>query len=244
VTDIFPVSSPITYDDGTMQPIFRDFLRKLGEVQVNTYTLVSTDDAGDGTVEGDTNASDFTAQGTPPSPGSAFNVLASDVVQFVHKAVLYGYAGPKGVSIGLGGSYVTTASDFIAIGTNDHDLIINRSNPDSHPQAAITGLVAGQGVQDTNITTNASGIATNASGIATNVTDIGTNATNISTNSADFASHINETLTLDPHPQYTLESVALTTFAFAAYGNMNMLSATVGDGISESYRFFPAVKRI
>jgi len=127
-------------------------LREVDEVAINSYTLQVTDDAGVGTVEADLNATDFTGQGTPASPNTYMSILASDVVNITHKAVLYGYTGPKKVTVGVGGSYVTTAADFIAQGTADHNLLVNLGAADQHPIASITGLPAQQAAQDQTFT--------------------------------------------------------------------------------------------
>ncbi len=111
---------------------------------VVAYTVVATDDAGDGTVEGDINATDFTAQfgSTYWEPGVA------DIPTVLHKTVAYTYVGPRDVRIGLGGNYVALNADFSPIGTADHNLLQNRTIPDQHSQSAITGLVADQAIQD------------------------------------------------------------------------------------------------
>ncbi len=114
---------------------------------VVTVTLTATDDAGNGSVEDDTNNTDFTSQ-----TGTTFATLATnEVVNIVHKVVVYSYTGPKPVNIGLGGDYVTLASDFVALGTADHSLLDSLSDPDQHPTSAITGLDTDQATQDQNL---------------------------------------------------------------------------------------------
>ncbi len=164
---------------------------KLDDSSVKTYTVAATDDAGNGTVEGDTNATDFTAQlGT-----TYWQVDSTDLVTVMHKLVAYLYIGPKDVRIGVGGNYVTTAGDFAAVGTADHNLLNNRSLADQHPTSAITGLDAAQTTQDNNIAQNTSDIAQNTSDIAQNATDIAQNTT-------DISDHVSAP---DPHPQYEFE---------------------------------------
>lgn len=119
----------------------------VNEEGVESISLLATDDAGDGTVEGDTNATDFTSQ-----TGTTFaEIQSNQVVTVVHKAVAYSYVGPKDVTIGVGGSYVTVNADYVAQGTADHSLLTNLTSPDQHPQSAITDLVSDQAQQDQNL---------------------------------------------------------------------------------------------
>lgn len=119
----------------------------VNEEGVETLSLTATDDAGNGSVEDDVNNTDFTSQ-----TGTTFASLAvNEFVSIVHKAVLYSYTGPKPVDIGVGGDYVTLATDYVAQGTADHDLLVNRTATDSHPTSAITGLDADQATQDQNL---------------------------------------------------------------------------------------------
>ncbi len=104
----------------------------------------ATDDAGDGTVAGDVNATDFTSQvGTTFLP-----VAVSDYLLVEHKNVAYIYIGPRPVNLGVGGDYVSVADDYVPTGTNDHALLVNRNAADAHPMSAITGLLADQTRQD------------------------------------------------------------------------------------------------
>lgn len=122
-------------------------LREVSEVTVESITYRATDDAGDGTVEGDVNATDFTSQ-----TGTTYaEVLPNYVVAIVHKSILYSYIGPVNVRLGVGGDYVTTSADYIAQGTADHSLLNNLSAADQHPISAVTGLVAEQAQQDQNL---------------------------------------------------------------------------------------------
>lgn len=134
MAEIWPQHQPIVLADGTMEFSFAEFLRKIAFSGVNSYTLRATDDAGDGTVEGDVNATDFTGQGEPASTNTFKLITIADVVGIIHKVVLYQYVGPKDVTIGLGGSRTTVADDYIAIGTADHDLLTNLTVGDPHTQ--------------------------------------------------------------------------------------------------------------
>lgn len=115
-------------------------------IAINSFGASITDDAGDGTVAGDCNATDFT--GNPNAVGTALAIGPADIVTFAHKNIAYLWNGPKSVTVGVGGSYVSTGSDFTAIGTADHAILANLSLPDQHPISAITGLVADQAAQD------------------------------------------------------------------------------------------------
>lgn len=157
MAELWPQHQPIVLPDRTMEFSFAEFLRRISFTGVNSYTLRATDDAGDGTVEGDVNATDFTGQGEPATTNTFKTITRADVVGIIHKVVLYQYVGPKDISIGIGGDRTTVADDYIAIGTADHDLLFNLTVGDPHPQyvletAALAVFVAaGYGgiVQDT-----------------------------------------------------------------------------------------------
>ena len=107
-----------------------------------------TEDAGNGTVADDVNNTDFTSQA-----GTTYLPISSNmVVTFVHKSVAYNYVGPTGVTVGIGGDYVTLDEDYVAIGTGDHSIMSNRDQADAHPMAAITGLEDAQLAQDQALT--------------------------------------------------------------------------------------------
>ena len=129
-------------------------LRAVVESTVTAYTMVATDDAGDGTVAGDINATDFTGQDVPGGPlaTSYVPITAQSIVSFVHKDVLYQYIGSRPVTVGLGGSLTTTAGDYIAQGTADHSLLTNLATSDQHPQNAIIDLLTDQATQDQTFT--------------------------------------------------------------------------------------------
>lgn len=109
-------------------------------------SFVATDDAGSGDVASDVNATDFTGQS--PIVGQAADIGVNAIANFIHKGVSYQYVGPKPVTVGVGGSYVTVLADYAAQGTSDHALLTNRTAADQHSIAAITGLVAEQAAQD------------------------------------------------------------------------------------------------
>lgn len=122
-------------------------LREVSAAGVVTLGVTATADAGDSTVAGDVNATNFTSQiGT-----TSLFVTSAMVVTIAHKGVAYLYQGPRNVALGVGGDYVTTAADYTALGTNDHDLLTNRNASDQHAQSAITGLLADQAQQDQNL---------------------------------------------------------------------------------------------
>lgn len=122
-------------------------LLKINEGSVRTYGVDATDDAGDGTVEGDMNATDFTSQ-----VGTTYvEVLPPDIMTVVHKLVAYLYTGPRNVRIGVGGGYTSLAEDYTALGTADHSLLDNLAALNQHPQDAITDLLTDQATQDQNL---------------------------------------------------------------------------------------------
>ena len=111
-------------------------LREVSETSVVTFGVKATDDAGDGTVEGDMNATDFTSQlGT-----TYVEVLPQYIMTVVHKEISYLYQGPRNVRIGVGGDYTSLNEDYSALGTADHNLLVNREIDDQHPISAITNL--------------------------------------------------------------------------------------------------------
>ena len=140
-----------------MEWLVRNF-RKLSiwsgtiETEIISYGALITDDAGDGTVQGDLNATDFTGHPyanaiTPTS----LDLLQSAQITFGHKNIAYHWIGPRGVTVGIGGSYTALAADLIGIGTSDHAILVNRDAADQHPMSAITGLLTDQTRQDNNL---------------------------------------------------------------------------------------------
>jgi hypothetical protein len=107
------------------------------------YGAVVTDDAGDGTVEGDANATDWTGHTyADGDPVTAINILSNHSVTFAHKGVSYKWVGPKDVYVGLGGS-TTTSDDYLQQGIGDHTLLSNIGT-NTHTQIDThLGLVAG-----------------------------------------------------------------------------------------------------
>ncbi len=103
-----------------------------------SFSALPTEDSGDGTIEGDTNATDWT--GHAQSDGTRLNIRITDSVIFGHKDIAYQYVGKKPALLGVGGDYTTVNEDFIPIGTGDHTVLVNRDQPDSHPILAITDL--------------------------------------------------------------------------------------------------------
>lgn len=110
-------------------------------VQIQNQRATATDDAGDGSVEGDVNASDFSGNADPdPAPNTFIHVATGTLFTLAHKGAAYAYLGPSGVDVGLGGTYVTTANDWANTGVSNHPALSERDTADSHPQAAVTGL--------------------------------------------------------------------------------------------------------
>jgi len=134
---------------GTMAQGIGFPLRDVREAGVTSYSVRAT---GTGSVASDVNANNFTGQFH--SVGTAWNPLPSDVATVVHNNIAYSYAGPRNVLIGLGGTYTAVATDFVAVGTADHTLLVNRTAADAHSIASITGLVAQQAAQDAALVTH------------------------------------------------------------------------------------------
>lgn len=118
------------------------------DVDVNAFTLHAN---GAGNVENDVNVMDFFGQPDASNTDMFATIGPRDIVNITHNLVLYSWIGPHDVTIGLGGSYVSTAADYIVQGTADHSLLANLTDPDQHPTAAITGLDTDQATQDQNL---------------------------------------------------------------------------------------------
>ena len=121
-------------------------LRQVQESSVISYGANPTADAGDGTVAGDMNATNWT--GHPFAAGTCLSIETAHVVTVGHKDVSYLYQGPRGVCVGVGGDYVTTATDYSVLGTADHSLLQQRDAANAHPMTAVTGLTTDQQRQD------------------------------------------------------------------------------------------------
>jgi len=115
MTEQLTAALPIVHKSNlTMMDHFRDFMNKLARAQLTVYSLTATDDAGDGTVEGDVNATDFIGQGLPPATDTSKFIDLLDVVIIKHKSVVYLYAGLRSKAIGVGG-ITTVSADFVSI---------------------------------------------------------------------------------------------------------------------------------
>ena len=108
--------------------------------------------AGTGDVWTDVNATDFTDH--PYAIGTALEIKANSVVTFGHNGVSYLWQGPRGVTVGVGGSHVSVADDYSPLGTADHSLLNKRDIADAHPTLSITGLDIKQTEQDSAIAAN------------------------------------------------------------------------------------------
>ena len=108
--------------------------------------------AGTGDVWTDVNATDFT--GHPYAIGTALEIKTNAIVTFGHNLISYLWQGPRGVTVGVGGTRVSVSDDYSPLGTADHSLLNNREIADAHPTAAVTGLDAKQASQDSAISAN------------------------------------------------------------------------------------------
>jgi len=227
---------------------------------VQTNGFIVTDDAGDGTVADDLNNTDFTGQ--DPHVGRSAHIVLASINTFVHKAVAYNWVGPTDVLVGLDGNYTATAADLTGVGTSDHKLLVSRSDADSHPTSAITGLDQKQSDQDaatalvqsnldqTNldvqaldvrVTQNEADISTNATNISSNDVDIAANAAEIvrvqgelDTDEANLAAHLAD-LSDECHDQYATEAAALAAFTAAGYGGIGVNTVTAMPAIGAAW---------
>ena len=106
---------------------------------------------GTGNVWDDLNATDFTGHqyaGVDGCVATALSIKTNSIVTFGHNAISYIWEGPRGVCVGVGGTYSAIAGDLVPLGTGDHAILTNRDIADAHPMAAITGLLADQTRQD------------------------------------------------------------------------------------------------
>lgn len=137
--------------DNTTQQIspqdLRDSFAEVGlaydGLSVTSIRGILNEDAGDGTPHGDLNATNFVGQAEPdPDPETFITIPDGALVQFFHKGVSYFWAGPSGVSVGVGGDYTAVEGELQAAGVSDHGLLVGRTDPDAHPIGAVTGLQA------------------------------------------------------------------------------------------------------
>lgn len=205
---------------------------------VVAYTGIITDDAGNGTVEGDCNATDFTGQNY--AVGTALELLINGSITFGHKDVAYSWIGPQDTTVGLGGALTALSSHFAPLGTGDHAILNNRDLADQHPQSAITGLVADQNTQDGRLNTqdgrldnldteqvvqdgrlagiDADQITQNSrldgidAGQATQDGRLDGHDTSITALQQWDLDHVNQAVKSDPHLQYALESTVASLF--------------------------------
>lgn len=168
-----------------------------------TYGAQITFNAGDGTPHGDLNATDFTGHpyASPTIPTALF-IESNHIVTFGHNAIAYLWTGPTNVTVGIGGSYTAISTDLTPIGTADHTILVNRSNADQHPTAAITGLDAKQASQDSNISANTGLINTHK-------------ATNNQDHQITHDMLVGQSPEPDPHPVYSKKLPGMAMFGDA-----------------------------
>jgi len=96
------------------------------------YGALAIEDGGDGTIEGDVNAMDWT--GHAHAQGTSLHVEENHVVSFGNgKGIVYSWVGPKPVLLGVGGNYTSVAADFQPTGAGNHSVLSNL-DADDHPQ--------------------------------------------------------------------------------------------------------------
>jgi len=88
-----------------------------------------------GPIEADANIMDFT--GHPKAVGQALFIGANAILTLGFNDTAYQWVGPHDVTIGVGGTYVTVASDYVGLGTADHSILSNLAVGDPHTQYAL-----------------------------------------------------------------------------------------------------------
>jgi hypothetical protein len=122
---------------------------------------------GDGTIQGDVAATDFT--GHPEADGTALYIQTNHYVRFFHNELVYEWAGERPALIGVGGTTAPVAADFAVAtesvdGVEDapsNDQTFGRRNAQWVDVNPDTGVVAGTYDRAT-ITVDASGKVTEA----------------------------------------------------------------------------------
>ena len=106
---------------------------------LNLFTVAATEDAGDGTVWGDMNATNFTGhEHASKVVLTALDVFEDESLRVTHKNILYDYVGIQPVLLGAGGNKTLIAADFEVIPGSPHESLQGRDAVDSHPISAIT----------------------------------------------------------------------------------------------------------
>ena len=139
-------ATTVTYDNSLVGLLAAtDVQEGIDELTVVTnagvveYSALTTEVVPGEGIAASVNQTDWSAH--EHADGTALDIRISHIVTFGNgTAVAYRWVGPKPAKVGLGGNYTTVGADFIAIGTADHDLLINRDAVVSHPISAITDL--------------------------------------------------------------------------------------------------------
>ena len=120
-----------------------DIIAAFNSFGVVEYTTEIIFGEGDGSIEGDVNATDFTGHDfADPTITTALLIEANHIVSFKYGANLYRWVGSKDITVGVGGAYTTLPADFSSLGTSDHRELTNLDDADQHAIAAVTGLQA------------------------------------------------------------------------------------------------------
>lgn len=96
---------------------------------LSSRNFIVTDDAGDGTVNGDVDATDFSSQ---TGSTTYVDIALTDRVVFFHKGSAYEYIGTRPKDVGVGGA-ATALTDYAGSGTGDHGGLVGLTD-DDHPQ--------------------------------------------------------------------------------------------------------------
>ncbi|RKZ84301.1 MAG: hypothetical protein DRQ39_08505, partial [Gammaproteobacteria bacterium] len=115
-----------------------DTLAVISGAGIISISATITVGAGNSTVNGDLDATDFT--GHDSAVGTALQLEPNYIVTFVYGAELYRWTGPNDALVGLGGTYAALTGDLFSLGSSDHNALTNRNIADQHSIAAVTGL--------------------------------------------------------------------------------------------------------
>jgi len=104
-----------------------DSTEELGEsiTGIAIVNALPVEDGGDGTVEGDMNAMDWT--GHEHADGTFLSISSGEMLRVGHKDIVYEYLGKKPVLLGAGG-YASVSGDYLPISTSNHNLLVNIGN--------------------------------------------------------------------------------------------------------------------
>lgn len=149
IEDLLPDNTTEQISPQDLRDAFAQVAQAYDGLSVSYITADVTQGVGDGSIEGDVAAMDFSGNAVPdPAPDTFIYIPTSTLLQFAYAGRAYFWTGPVEISIGVGGTYTPVAADFILSGIFEHPQLGSREDADSHPTSAITGLDAAQTTQD------------------------------------------------------------------------------------------------